>query len=215
MGIPQDAVADGGLKELLRIRETQLGQAMALGGIGAWEWDVALGTVTWSAELRRILGVDDGHPATADAFMELVHPEDRAWAREANRECMRTGVTYERPFRVVQPGGAVRVVKVRGMTTRYRESMPVYMVGVIQDLGGGELWAELARGGEALDSFSAREREVLVLVAEGNSSKAIARQLSLSPKTVDTYRSRAMAKVGVEDVASLVRFCIRHGLSRL
>jgi len=51
-----------------------------------------------------------------------------------------------------------------------------------------------------------------VRVVLGDTSAAIAEQLHLSPKTVDTYRSRAMAKLGVGDVTGLVRWAIREGL---
>ncbi len=66
-----------------------------------------------------------------------------------------------------------------------------------------------------LDRLSSREREVLQLVSEGLSSAKIAEQLALSPKTVDTYRSRIMQKIGVRDVTELVKFAIRHGLTSL
>jgi DNA-binding NarL/FixJ family response regulator len=64
-----------------------------------------------------------------------------------------------------------------------------------------------------LDSLSARERYVLQLVVEGHSSRDIARRIHLSPKTVETYRSRLMRKLGVKDVPGLVRFAIEHGLT--
>lgn len=64
-----------------------------------------------------------------------------------------------------------------------------------------------------LDSLSTRERQVLQLVVEGRSSAAIAAMLHLSPKSVDTYRSRLMKKLGVSDVTGLVKFAIQHGLT--
>jgi len=66
-----------------------------------------------------------------------------------------------------------------------------------------------------LARLTSREREVLQLVAEGKSSAAIADILSLSPKTVETYRSRLMQKLGVRDIPGLVRFCILHGVTPL
>jgi DNA-binding NarL/FixJ family response regulator len=66
--------------------------------------------------------------------------------------------------------------------------------------------------GAALDSLSARERQIIVLVVRGGSSTEIGTALHLSPKTVDSYRSRLMAKIGVGDVPALVRFAIRTGL---
>jgi DNA-binding NarL/FixJ family response regulator len=66
-----------------------------------------------------------------------------------------------------------------------------------------------------LDPLSLREREVLQLVVEGKSSKEIANALHLSSKTVETYRSRLMQKLGVSNLASLVKFAIQHGLTPL
>lgn len=72
-----------------------------------------------------------------------------------------------------------------------------------------------AAGSSALDGLSSRERQVLQLVAEGRTSAYIAAQLHLSPKTVDTYRSRLMQKLDIADMAGLVKFSILHGLTSL
>ena len=66
-----------------------------------------------------------------------------------------------------------------------------------------------------LERLSDRERQILTLVVEGKTSAEIAKLLFLSPKSVDTYRSRMMAKLGVSDVVSLVKFAIQHGLTSL
>jgi DNA-binding NarL/FixJ family response regulator len=66
-----------------------------------------------------------------------------------------------------------------------------------------------------LDALSPREREILQLVAEGRTSQEIGERLSISSKTVDTYRSRLMHKIGVEDMAGLVKFAIQHGVISL
>lgn len=71
------------------------------------------------------------------------------------------------------------------------------------------------RGASPLDSLSRREREILKLVADGNSSAAIGRLLHLSPKTVDTYRSRLMQKLQITDVTGLVKFAIQFGITQL
>lgn len=79
----------------------------------------------------------------------------------------------------------------------------------------GDLAAQaLAAGDQAdpLGQLSPREREIITMVVKGESSPVIAEKLHLSPKTVDSYRSRLMAKLGVDDITALVRFAIRHGL---
>ena len=66
-----------------------------------------------------------------------------------------------------------------------------------------------------LELLSLREREVLQLTVEGHSSAAIAEKLKLSSKTVETYRSRLMGKIGMRDLTELVRFAIKHGITPL
>jgi DNA-binding NarL/FixJ family response regulator len=63
-----------------------------------------------------------------------------------------------------------------------------------------------------LDSLSLRERDVLQLVVEGQTNATIAHKLSLSPKTVETYRARIMKKLKVRDTVELVKFAMRHGI---
>lgn len=65
---------------------------------------------------------------------------------------------------------------------------------------------------DPLHKLSTREQEVLALTAEGYSSKEIGEKLFISPKTVDTYRSRIMEKLGLNHRAELVRFALRAGL---
>jgi len=66
-----------------------------------------------------------------------------------------------------------------------------------------------------LASLSQREREILQLLAEGKTSAEIAEALFISPKTVETYRSRLMQKLGISDLPGLVKFAIQHGLTSL
>jgi DNA-binding NarL/FixJ family response regulator len=68
-------------------------------------------------------------------------------------------------------------------------------------------------GGEAAaDVLTARQREVLRLVAGGKSTKEIAYDLNLSVKTVETHRAQIMERLGIRDVAGLVRYALRTGL---
>jgi DNA-binding NarL/FixJ family response regulator len=77
----------------------------------------------------------------------------------------------------------------------------------VADLGGdrpatSEPWVRL----------TAREREVLQLLAEGKSNKEVASFLRISPKTVETHRARIMSKLDVHSVGGLVRYAIRNRL---
>ena len=64
-----------------------------------------------------------------------------------------------------------------------------------------------------VERLSTREREVLQLVVEGKTSVEIGAMIHLSPKTVDSYRSRLMQKLEIRDLPSLVRFAMAHGLT--
>jgi DNA-binding NarL/FixJ family response regulator len=86
-----------------------------------------------------------------------------------------------------------------------------YLSPALRELSGAT--AGGAERASPLESLSSRERQVLQLVVEGKSSADIARIVHLSPKTVETYRSRLMKKLGVSDVPSLVKFAIQHGLT--
>ena len=75
-----------------------------------------------------------------------------------------------------------------------------------------------SRAGDArrlVARLSPREREVLQLVVEGKTSADIAAILHLSPKTVDTYRSRLMQKLELHNLPELVKFAVQHGLTPL
>ena len=62
------------------------------------------------------------------------------------------------------------------------------------------------------EELTPRQREILQLIAEGHSTKEIAVKLDLSVKTVDTHRTELMARLGIHDIAGLVRYAIRVGL---
>jgi DNA-binding NarL/FixJ family response regulator len=70
-----------------------------------------------------------------------------------------------------------------------------------------------SRSQSPLESLSQREREVIQLVVEGKTSAEIAEILSLSPKSVETYRSRLMLKLGVNNLPALVKFALLHGIT--
>lgn len=66
-----------------------------------------------------------------------------------------------------------------------------------------------------LSEPTVRQREVLKLIAEGHTTKEIARRLDISVKTVETHRSQLMERIGIHDIAGLVRYALRIGLVKL
>jgi DNA-binding NarL/FixJ family response regulator len=126
--------------------------------------------------------------------------------------------TSEHVFRALQAGADGYLVK---------ESAGAEVVKAVRTVSGGgrylsEKIATLVKGmhlsenaaaaKSPLERLSEREREVLQFVVEGRSSAEIASAIQLSPKTVETYRSRIMQKLDVHDVAGLVKFALQHGV---
>ncbi|WP_372526885.1 response regulator [Piscinibacter sp.] len=85
-----------------------------------------------------------------------------------------------------------------------------YWSAAIAGVAAGELSS--VRTPDPVQALSLRERQVLNFVVRGRSSASIADTLHLSVKTVETYRSRLMHKLGVDDITSLMRFAFREGL---
>lgn len=107
-----------------------------------------------------------------------------------------------------------------------KESAGSEVVEAVRTVHGGQRYLSRRIDRDALERFfeerggddpvgllSARERQVLQLIVEGRTSAEVALQLSLSPKSVDTYRSRMMRKLKLEDLPALVKFAIRNGIT--
>lgn len=71
------------------------------------------------------------------------------------------------------------------------------------------------RAGSPLESLSKRERDILQHIVDGCSNRETAELLHISVKTVETYRSRMLQKLGIKNVTGLVKFAISHGLTQV
>jgi DNA-binding NarL/FixJ family response regulator len=96
-------------------------------------------------------------------------------------------------------------------------------LGALRDVARGdvyvpqEYWSAIVESNQngkapVIDPLSAREREVLQLIAEGLTTKAIGAALNISFKTAESHRTRIMAKLDIHETASLVRYAIRRRL---
>ncbi len=109
-----------------------------------------------------------------------------------------------------------------------KDCAPEVVVLAIRRVAGGEIYLCPEMTAAAVDAYrtdlldrkptidpglSAREREVLQLVAEGLTSREIATQLSISERTVATHRRHLTEKLGIHSVAGLTKYAIRHGLT--
>lgn len=117
-----------------------------------------------------------------------------------------------RGYLLKESGGTDVVQAVRTVIAGRRYLSQEISEGMIDDY---ILQRSVVEAESPLARLSAREREILQLVVEGKSSPEIAEALFLSPKTVGTYRSRLMQKLGVNDLPGLIKFAILHGLTPL
>ena len=120
--------------------------------------------------------------------------------------------TREHIHRAMQAGAQGYILK-ESAGTEVVKAVRAVMKGHRYFGNGLDLPTETPSLKSPLDSLSRREREVLQLVVEGKTSAEIAEALSLSPKSVETYRSRLMLKLGITNIPSLVKFALQHGIT--
>jgi DNA-binding NarL/FixJ family response regulator len=149
----------------------------------------------------------------ADAARAIIdqRPECRVivLSMYAEREYVRRALKAGATGYVVKRSAAKELVEaIRAVHSGQRYLSPRVADVVIDDY---------AADGKAdlLEKLSTREREVLQLLAEGRTGAEIAQRLVLSQKTVETYRARLVEKLGIRDVAGLVKFAIQRGLVSL
>lgn len=87
-----------------------------------------------------------------------------------------------------------------------------YLSPTVEQKAAFELGRNTPDGPVPLSELTPRQREVLTLIAEGHSTKDIARALNISGKTVETHRAQLMDRLNIHDIASLVRYAIKMGL---
>jgi PAS domain S-box-containing protein len=121
--------------EALHRRETQLAEAQRIAELGSYEWDIATNKVSRSQELCRIFGLPrEQFAPTFEGYLERVHPEDRSSTREIIETSFRELTPFEFEERIVQPGGAIRLLRSRGKWILDNSGKPVRLVGICQDI---------------------------------------------------------------------------------
>lgn len=202
--VDDHAILRRGLRALLsdEFADAEFGEAshaeQALEQLGKKEWDVALLDITLPGKsgldlLKELKAARPGLPV----LVLSVHPEDQF---------------------------AVRVLKAGAAGYMTKESAPEELVQAIRKiLAGGPYVSPTLAEKLALsvgkdftrtphETLSDREYEVMCRIASGKSVTEIAGELSLSVKTVSTYRARILEKLGAKNSAEITRYAIRNGL---
>jgi PAS domain S-box-containing protein len=122
-------------EEELRESGTSLVLAQEIARIGSWDWNIRTGGLKWSDGIYHIFGLTPQEfGATYDAFLERVHPADRAQVEEAVQQAVHDDRPYSIEHRVVRPDGTERVVYERGKVFRDADGRAERMLGVVQDI---------------------------------------------------------------------------------
>jgi PAS domain S-box-containing protein len=144
-----------------------------------------------------------------NGWAEGVHPEDRD-------RCMATYVAaftahneFQMEYRLQRADGEYRWILDSGVPRYEPDGAFAGYIGSGVDIH--EKKAASLGAAERIP-LTEREKQVLVLIAEGNSTKEVAAMLGISYKTADSHRSKIMEKLDVHETASLVRYAIRHNL---
>jgi serine phosphatase RsbU (regulator of sigma subunit)/PAS domain-containing protein len=114
----------------------QLGWQLAIdaGGVGAFDWDLRTGELTWDDRLIGMFGYDaDEFDHTIDAFRARLHPDDLPRVTEALQASIEARGEFEAEYRVVLPSGDTRWVRARGRTMADAEATPVRFLGAAHD----------------------------------------------------------------------------------
>ncbi|MBN1206943.1 MAG: PAS domain-containing protein [Myxococcaceae bacterium] len=122
------------MEEQLARSEAALAEAQAIAHTGSWSWELSTGQHTWSSELYRILGRAPGEPASADTFLECVHPEARPSLQLALAHAQADGQPFQGEYRLLHPSGEVRWIHLKGQVVADASGQPARMSGTAQDI---------------------------------------------------------------------------------
>ena len=149
-----------------------------------------------------------------NGWTEGVHPEDRPQCLETYLKAFDAHEPFRMQCRVLGAGGDYRWVEAAGAPCFESDGTFAGYVGSAAEVSRPSQPA-LAPDDQAVRlvfALTERERQVLALIAQGNSTKETANRLGISYKTADSHRSRVLEKLGVHETASMVRYAIRAGL---
>jgi PAS domain S-box-containing protein len=135
VGTLEDVTERKQAERSLQHSEARLALALEAGAMGAWEWEVASGTVIWSPQLERLHGLAPGTFAgTFEAFQSDMNPEHRERVRSAIERALREQMPYRVEYEIVRPDGESRWLEARGRTLLDPQGNPARMIGICMDV---------------------------------------------------------------------------------
>ena len=123
------------IENALSQSEARLEEAQRMAHIGHWDRDVFTGQITCSDEFLRIFGLPPrSTPLNLTEVQHIIHPDDRARQRQTLAEAQQGLRRYDMEYRIIMPGGEVRIVHSLGDVTRDDSGRAVTMFGTVQDI---------------------------------------------------------------------------------
>jgi len=148
-----------------------------------------------------------------NGWTEGLHPDDRDLCLETYLKAFTARASFRVQYRVQRAGGEYRWIENSG-SPLIEDTVFVGFMGTAMDISDRRtrVFTPDRESVRLVFALTERERQVLVLIAGGKSTKEAAVQLGISYKTADSHRSRILEKLGVHETASMVRYAIRAGL---
>jgi PAS domain S-box-containing protein len=148
-----------------------------------------------------------------NGWTEGLHPDDRDLCLETYLKAFSARQPFRVQYRLQKANGEYSWIEDHG-TPRFRNDGFIGFMGTAIDISDRRRrsFTPDEQAVRMVFSLTERERQVLVLIADGNSTKEAAASLGISYKTADSHRSRILDKLGVHETASMVRYAIRAGL---
>jgi PAS domain S-box-containing protein len=135
VAITRDITESIKAERALAQNKRMLEQAQRIGDMGSWEWNIVTNELTWSDQIYRIFGLSAGEfGASYAAFLDCVHPDDRAQVEESVRRATYEREPYDIRHRIVRPSGEVRIVRERGEVEYGVDGSPQRMLGAVLDI---------------------------------------------------------------------------------
>jgi PAS domain S-box-containing protein len=149
-----------------------------------------------------------------NGWTEGLHPDDRDLSLETYLKAVAARQPFRMQYRLQRGSGEFCWVEHTGMPHYEQSGEFAGFVGSAIDISDRRrnIFTPDEASVRLVFALTERERQVLVLIAEGKSTKEAAARLGISYKTADSHRSRILEKLGVHETASMVRYAIRAGL---
>jgi PAS domain S-box-containing protein len=133
-----------------RTNEEQLAMALEAAQMGTFDWNVTTNETKWSDQTKRIFGLSETDTEVPpDEFYLMLHPDDREMVKGAINRAISEGTPYEAEFRMPQPDGSLRWVRVTGRVLQDNAGRPFRMTGLNADITQRKQSEQLLRESEA------------------------------------------------------------------